>query len=408
MIKYKVPLIYAFFYGLLVAILSGMFFFLPWSMSLEYQLYDRIQQKTVIDSKGDWQYNYYAPWLEQVTLINLDSSFIDKETDRIKANKLAKFIEKIDTQLLNSKIIFLDYEYNASIDKERTLFNALSKIQQRLILPLGIDINKKIAIRGKNSQLTKVDIKLKKYDQVPALAYGYTSPFTDPYSFSNRYYKYRTDDTSYCSVPYLIQKQISNQPEKNLYQKGLTELKFVLRNEDVLNKERAILVYDARYILDGRMDKENVKSVIEDKIVFIGLFDNYRTKHGLSVDKFLTPVQSNMSGSMLLVNAWLNLAAGGLVRVNPVLLIFLFNFIVALIMSTWYQSTRGKEWSAMITLFINLGISLILFPMVGLLLFLVLEVKLALGVSLLLFQYHYQIFVYINEKTKYISDAKNN
>jgi len=113
-----------------------------------------------------------------------------------------------------------------------------------------------------------------------------------------------------------------------------------------------------------------------------------------------------MSGSMLLVNAWLNLAAGGLVRVSPVLLIFLFNFIVALIMSIWYQSVRGKQWSAMITLFINLGISLILFPVVGLLLFFFLEVKLALGISLLLFQYHYQIFVYIKEKN--ISDAKNN
>jgi len=275
MLKYKIPLIYAFFYGLLVAMLSGLFFFLPWSMSLEYQLY------------------------------------------------------------------------------------------------------------------------------------GYTSPFKDPYSFSNRYYKYRTDDSSYYSVPYLIQKQISSQPEKNLYEKGLTELKFILRNEDVLNKERAILVYDAKYMLDGRMTKENVKSVIEDKIVFIGLFDNnYKTKHGLTIDKFLTPVQPDMSGSMLLVNAWLNLAAGGLVRVSPVLLIFLFNFIVALIMSIWYQSVRGKQWSAMITLFINLGISLILFPVVGLLLFFFLEVKLALGISLLLFQYHYQIFVYIKEKN--ISDAKNN
>jgi len=224
MLKYKIPLIYAFFYGLLVAMLSGLFFFLPWSMSLEYQLYDSIQQKTVIDSKSDWQYSHYAPWLEQVSLINLDSSFFNKETDRIKTDKLAKLIEKIDTQL---------------------------------------EINKKIAIRGKASQLKGVDVELKKQSQAPALAYGYTSPFKDPYSFSNRYYKYRTDDSSYYSVPYLIQKQISSQPEKNLYEKGLTELKFILRNEDVLNKERAILVYDAKYMLDGRMTKENVKSVIE-------------------------------------------------------------------------------------------------------------------------------------------------
>ena len=407
MLKYKIPLIYAFFYGLLVAMLSGLFFFLPWSMSLEYQLYDSIQQKTVIDSKSDWQYSHYAPWLEQVSLINLDSSFFNKETDRIKTDKLAKLIEKIDTQLLGSKVLFLDYQYNSNIDKDTVLFKALSKIQRRLILPLGIEINKKIAIRGKASQLKGVDVELKKQSQAPALAYGYTSPFKDPYSFSNRYYKYRTDDSSYYSVPYLIQKQISSQPEKNLYEKGLTELKFILRNEDVLNKERAILVYDAKYMLDGRMTKENVKSVIEDKIVFIGLFDNnYKTKHGLTIDKFLTPVQPDMSGSMLLVNAWLNLAAGGLVRVSPVLLIFLFNFIVALIMSIWYQSVRGKQWSAMITLFINLGISLILFPVVGLLLFFFLEVKLALGISLLLFQYHYQIFVYIKEKN--ISDAKNN
>ena len=107
-----------------------------------------------------------------MSLINLDSSFFDKETDRVKTNQLAQFIKKIDTQILDSKLFFVDYQYKSEIDKDSILYKALSNIQRRLILPHSLDVNGKIAIRGKGSQLTKTDVQIKRKLEVPALAYG--------------------------------------------------------------------------------------------------------------------------------------------------------------------------------------------------------------------------------------------
>ncbi len=277
----------------------------------------------------------------------------------------------------------------------------MSALEEHLVLPFSMQVTGSIALRGEGSQLRKDQVNLGGgKSQIPAGVGGYTNPFEDPYTFSNRYYKYRLDDGSYYSVPYLIHDRVSDNPTLHLQKKGLTEIRFILRNNDIEMEDRAVPVYPAEMMLDGRMPLEAIKKATAHKLVFVGLFGNYETKHQQAIDKFLTPVTPRMSGTLLLVNAWLNLAAGGQVRSNPIWLFFVFNFIVAAIMGFWYQNRKGRHWGAVLTLFINLTISLGIFPLIGLILYISFGIKLALGMSLLLFQYHYQFYIFITEKRK--------
>lgn len=385
---------FAFFYALIALLLTLAFRYLPGGVSLENQLFDKIQQQVAIDSKGDYMYNRFAPHLEDLLLINLDSTFFDKETDRINKKQLAHLLDKLSLADVPIQCLFLDYVYGYASEDDSLLISKLELFQDKLVSPMNLEVKGELALAGRDSELTKSKITgvQKPIHTIGTTGYAYT--FVDPTTYSNRYFKYKFDDNSYFSVPWLMYERAEKTDKVYLKERAnnLHEIRYVLRNKEVEGKERAILVYDGNAIIDQRMPRDYLKESMKDKVVIVGLFDDYKTKYLNPIDKLITPVQPDMSGALVLVNAYLNLVARLDYKPYNWWILFVLNFLVGVLITLNYEKNIKSKYVSLVTLLFNLIISIFIFNAIALFFFIVMNVKLALGISLLLYQNKYYLF----------------
>lgn len=392
--KWKRVLSFAIVYAILVLCLTIVFRFFPSALALENQFFDRIQKKSVIDSKSDFLYKRYAHALDDLFLINLDSTFFDFESNRIKKSKLIKLFERLTPAALKADVIFLDYSYSYKSVEDSLLNESIKPIQEKLFFPFNFELKKELSIKGENSSLVKEDVFAIRKPEYEFENIGYAVPFEDPHTNTNRYFKYIFDDGSHQSVPYGMYKasKYSKENELNLDPVKVNEIQFILRNNDLQGEEKAVLVYDGKDILGDKMPQKYLETNVSEKVIVIGLFDDYKTKYLNPIDKFITPVDSQMSGALLMTNAFLNLSANISFKQDSWLLLFLINFFVAIVLALNYEKNISSKYVSIIALIFNLFISILLFYYVSYFFYIFLHIKLALGMSLLIYQKKYYLY----------------
>lgn len=380
----KIPPLFTFaiLYGLLAVVLTSLFRFLPTAVSLENELFDRIQESEVIDAQSDARFARFKPYLNQLTFINLDTAFIDSETDRVRQKPVAALLDKLQPLAQGDTKVFLDYLLGRAPDT--TLQQAVAKWGKTLILPHELPLKEPLTLRGAGAILTRERVDSFYFPQTLDCARGYTPALTDPFSFANRYYKYKADDGSFYSVPELLNE--GGQKNNTEADNGVKELNFVLRNGDLPGKFRAVLVYQASDIMAGKIPPAELNALLLDKKVLIGLFEGYTTKYGAKIESFLTPVQSDMTGPLLLANAWINRAANCALKSHNWFILFILNIIIALTVDLKYDHERRKTLASIINTGIKMGISLILFYYLSVAFFRWGDIKLSLGMTLFLYQ----------------------
>lgn len=369
------------------------FRFFPAAVGLEHQFFDRIQAKIAIDSKKDFLYDRYRNSLEELFFINLDSSFFNFENNRIRQDRLASLFQTFNQNNVDPELIFLDYAYNYRSTSDSILQAELNGLPCTLILPTNFEIDGTVRIEGAESKIDKGRLNQIHKPIYSGSQRGYAVPFEDPYTYTNRYFKFELDDQSYSSVPLLMYQhsnEFANEPSIDIHK--MTELHFILRNKDIEGKEPAVLIYDAKDIADGIMPTSVLHEVIKNKIVVIGLFNDYKTKYLNPIDKFITPIDSGMSGALLITNAYLNLANDLSYSKNHWLLIFAINFITALVICFNYEKNITSKYVSIVALCFNLFISVFIFYFLALCFYMFFSIQLSLGMSLLVYQKKYYIY----------------
>jgi len=394
--KLWIILIFGLGYAIVVTLITGLFQFLPLGVSLENQLFDKIQQNSTINSKSSKYYNRYEKYLEELCFINLGASFFNPETNRIDKERLSEFINKTSATLNNSESVFIDYAYDYSSTEDSLLIPALNQIKEQLILPYHFDVKDNISLKGEKSKITESRIDNIIYPQFKDCTLGYTFPLKDPYSHSSRYFKFFTDDQKHESVPWEIYASSSFYDQEFVHQfsNDINEIRFLLNNKDLHGKERAVLLYDAEAILNGTLPINELEKLTKNKLVFIGLFDDYISKYNNAIDKFVTPIQSDLNGTLLLVNAFLNLAAQESIKTNNWFIIFLINFCIGMLISMNYEKNVDSRYTPILTTIISFVVSILFFYKVAEIFFIYFQTKLSVGISLLIFQKDYTIYTW--------------
>ncbi len=374
-------------YAWLVSLASGLFRFAPVARELELALFDKIQSDMAIDNKDSDLYKKYAPYLDQICLINLDTVLIDPETDRIKKEPLAQLLDALHQPCRQSQSVLVDYLFQPKktlSPGDSMLLAAFRKLGNKLVLPSQMVLKKQLTLKGESSQVFRTDAQIDSVLYSLGLKNGYTTSFSDGKSGVHRYFKFAFDDGSFSSVPLLCAENSPQLPTKN----PMTELHFILRNQDKAGEERAVPVFQARDILSGRLPKNVLADLVKNKFVMVGLIEGYSTKYGVPVDVFSTPVDSEMTGSLLLANAWLNLKAKINLKTGGLWLIFLLNLLIGLTVKSKIKLARRKTLSSILNTFVQILISLILFYWISLTFLKWWHIKLSLGMTLFIYQNH--------------------
>ncbi len=335
---------FALMYAVFVVVCTFLFRFQK-AIELEQQLYDSIQKEQTIDHDKDTFYKVYQKELEKLVFINFDTTVIDHETDRLKPNELAVFLQKISPYNSQIKALFIDYAArDLKMEDNRNLVKAMQPFGERLILPYVFYL--KEPLKGTKDRIDVEDFKgAVEYPMYKGGSVGYVTTFKSPISDDYRLYKYRTDDDQHYSIPYklceLTHGKETVEQHIQSFDNSIVEINFILRNRDVENKVRAVLSYDLSDFTNGKISEAETKKLLENKIVCIGLFGEYTNKYGQHPDKFITAVDNEMSGALLLVNAYLNLATKSYLQKGSCLWLFLINLMIGVLFG-WYYTHREK------------------------------------------------------------------
>lgn len=390
------------FYTLIVLLFTYLFRFFPSAVSLENGIYDGLQRYITIDSKDDYFYGKYADYIEDLVLVNIDSTIIDSETDRINRQKLAQFMQRIAASQDDVRCVFFDYAFFRPSPHDSAFIESLKPFGEKVILPYYFEFADKERITISNpvdaSQITAFQEPI--YNHCTR---GYVKAYSEPVSFLHRYVIYKivtTEGREFEYVPYVIASRFNAEkyePVSDKLLEQMTEIKYILRNKDLPNKERASLVYSINDFINV-IPKQEVARLLTDKIVVVGLFEGYQTKYGLEIDKFPTPVQGNLSGPQIIVNAYLNIISGTIIRKGSLISIFWFNLIVGLFIAMYRKYLEGVKVEMVwyiIRFLSNLFISFFIFPMVAAVFYIFSDTKLLLGISMFIFLQHYPLYIVI-------------
>ena len=393
---------YSLFYSSIVLVFSFLMRFLPAAVRLENDIYDNVQEMFTIDSKDDFLYSDYEKYLEELVFINIDSLLIDSETDRIKRDKLSEFLQRIYPAKDSLNCIFLDYAFYTPSSNDSSLIESMRPFYNKILLPYTLDF-KNLKVSSKNP-IASENIYNIKNPFFSGQHKAFVKAFSEPITGLFRFFLYRavTDRGEiYQSIPYVIAKKfgknkwIDQQHEEKLLDR-MVNIRFILRNRDLYQKERAVMVYSMSDFID-EIPSEIITELLLKKTVFVGLFEGYHTKYDLEIDKFPTPVEAKMSGALILTNAYLNLISNNLIKQATLLSIFIFNLFVGLFIALYRKFMEKKISNPIVEnafiFVVNLFVSFGVFPAVGVLFFVFFNTKLLLGVSMLLFLQHYRLYL---------------
>jgi len=324
--------------------------------------FDFLQQKYTIDSRDDDGYKQYASVLSNMVFINIDGLCMDKATDKVDKKWVASFLDTMAQHKNLVEFVFLDYDLSF-LNHQDTLFSsALKKFDGQLITPrllFAQNLPKHISNPVADSLIISYT-ETYNTENNSGYAYGWKENFTHTY----RYYLYRVftpELKTYQSVPYLLASQ--QWPSQNisldkLMLDDMKEIKFLLRNNDLPNKERAVMVYSMSDVV-SQIPPEALSEILKGKMVFVGLFENYVNKYNQQPDSYHTPVMENMSGVLITANAFINLLFQNFIETDEGIYGILLVLLLALLASAMqFLSIKSVGYSrALIWYFLFLVIA---------------------------------------------------
>ncbi|MEM6807096.1 MAG: hypothetical protein AAF696_37185, partial [Bacteroidota bacterium] len=318
------------------------------------------------------------PYLNDIFAINLGEEFIDSQCDRIKRNQLGYLLDHISS-LREIQGVYLDFAFYPIPGNEyedSVLVQIMKKLGNKLVLPYELGFNGgPVPIFASLSQ-EEIENSRNELAYLPNYS-GYLNTMSLSKGLEvYRYHKYRIEDGSDASVINAILDAMPN--EKSIsYLNDMPstfEINYLLRNqvESSSFDKSALNNWEASQLLEWPED--SLREKLRGKFLMIALFGSYRTKYDIEINKFPTPISSNLGGIYLMLNAYLNVLGGSYLRMAPPTIIFILNFVLAFSGSLYYSK---KSW-------FNL-------PSVGWLVFEVFFYGFMLLSILLLFYYYWNI-----------------
>ena len=305
-------------------------------LKIEQAIYDPLQKLTAIDHQNQLWYEEYEPELKDIFCINLDSAFFDLKTDHARRANLANLMDTM--AVMPPLAVFLDY-YFTSIDGWKTgndilLSKSLRQYGEQLVLPYlayweGNPLNDKPRV-----EQMKLDTNL----LYPPKHRGYFLSLPLPNDDVHRYYSFRSNKKEYHSVVYGFIKAI---PGKNLMRyarktPAVFEVNHLIRNEHTQSQSSALNIINASELIKNPAKLE----LLKNKVVFMGVFNKYTNVNGTAQDFYPTPIQENMSSSMLTLNAYLNVVTNSFFQRVGDRMVFWFNLFLVLLALFYYHKTR--------------------------------------------------------------------
>jgi hypothetical protein len=346
---------------ILLYTLAVSFFVIPMNQNSffnasESLYFDFLQRRYTIDSRDDEGFKQYASLLSNMVFINIDGLCMDKTTDKVDKKWVASFLDTLAQHKNRVKFVFLDYDLSF-LNNQDTLFSSvLKKFDGQLITPrllFAQNLPKHIANPVSDSLIISYT-ETYNTENNSGYAYGWKENFTNTY----RYYLYRVftpDLKTYQSVPYLLASH--EWPSQNisfdkLMLDDMKEIKFLLRNLDLPNKERAVMVYSMSDVVT-QIPAEAFAEIVNGKMVFVGLFENYLNKYYVQPDSYHTPVMENMSGVLITANAFINLLSTNFIETDEGIYgIFLILLFVLMASAMQFWASKSVKYSRAIALYL--------------------------------------------------------
>jgi small nuclear ribonucleoprotein (snRNP)-like protein len=311
--------------------------------------YDFLQRKITIDTKSDERFQKNASLFSSLVFINIDSACINSQTDRVKKQCITDLLDTLAVHKNSLTSLFLDYDLSYVNQTDTLLWNSLNKFEGQLLIPRLLFANR-LLISVKNPVPDSLIVSNTDNNFImnaSAYAFGWKENYTHTY----RYYLYRIftpEMNTYNSVPYIIAQKLW--PSHNLSfdehsLDDMKEIKYVLRNNDVPLKERAVMVYSMSDVIK-QIPHDELESLLKNKMVFVGLFENYTNKYNQQPDSYITPVNESMSGVLITVNAFLNLMMQNYIKTDTGAISSLFILLFVFLGSLWhYVAKQSRTYS---------------------------------------------------------------
>ncbi|MCO6492838.1 MAG: CHASE2 domain-containing protein [Phaeodactylibacter sp.] len=348
---YKIPA-YALACALLTTLAGWLAAHRPTVLQMEYAVYDTFQKYATVDVHPDEKPvgEPLQPLLGELLFVNLDTSFFNLETDRVRRGRLAQLLDSLGRRL-EPKAIFLDFLFTSASplpEEDTALIRSIRALENWLVLPYGLP--------PRELGILETDT----FPKEPALKYiprfygylDYRAPISKDVVY--RYVQLGREEDEQLSAGYALVKALRKKkelpPTKNIPE--VIEINYVLRNQPPRGRREAIRWYNGSSILDGTAQLPE-----EEKVVFIGLFDDYSSKYQLPIDLFRTPVAQEMNGVYLAVNSYLNVAAQSYLRYPSWLLVFITNLALAGLGAAYYEITRSRRKKSWLALEVLLSIA---------------------------------------------------
>ena len=336
----------------------------PMIQGIENIFFDKLQKQQTIDSKDDPNYYKYSPVLSKLVFVNFDEQSINHATDRVKKYYVRLLLDKLMRYKQDFKMAFLDYDLSYLTQNDSLILPSLLQMEQQLVTPRLL-FTDKLPVLIKNPLPDSLIHETSNNGDL-ANFQAFVVAWKENISYSYRYFLYRIFTTklnTYNSVPYVMAQRTSlrtNLPLDKLSLDDFKEIKYVLRNKDIINKERAVQVYSLSDFLFEIPD-EILKSIVEDKIVVLGLFEGYKNKYNQQPDSYITPIGENTSGVMINVNAYLNLLTDSFIKSDQGFWTVLFLLILLSVSALLWIVFRysNKTFSKFLWLILFLSITIL-------------------------------------------------
>ena len=274
------------------------------TMRIENGLFDLVEEQISIDSKSDWNYSRHQDRMEDLLLINLDTSFINTETDRVKKSSLITLIKKL-TPKMKGRVMYLDYLIDHAIRSDESFMKSLLAIKDHLVLPFAMRNN---STRLDQALVPKSEDLINK--ECKGLIFSGHINFEGLYHKDHiRYIRHKVQGGTILSSPLAIVKRLSGTDFSLIHQdipEGPLEINYLLRNRESIGQEKAVMVYEAFEIL--ALPGQDLAELLNGKkVIFIGKFRPEYDKYEQFYDCYLTPIDPELPGTYLIVNSFLNL-----------------------------------------------------------------------------------------------------
>lgn len=319
--------------------------------------FDLLQYRHAVDSKSDADYAAIAPYTDNLLLIDIDSAFIDPATDKIRIANLTDFLHAAAPHAAQMRCLFFDYGFFTPSPDDSAFIAAMRPFGNKLLLPLTFVLESGKDPKSKENAFNISNLQKPLHQPgYPA----YVKAFADGYTRFHRYVIYSFNTASGDTLNYMAKTLAQHyaptgaQANQAALHNTFQELRYLLRNDDIPGKERALPVYTMSDLI-LEIDNPGLKDLFRDKIVVCGLTGSYQTKYGLEIDKFATPVKSNLSGPLVIVNAYLGLMTGKILRPASLLTVVAVIFALMFVLC-WLYMAATAPGANFLRGFLSLGI----------------------------------------------------